>query len=75
MALSAKRPPTGRIQTRVRRLLIAHGWMTTPQLMRAIYPCPTQHWHYGSVRDAARKFAVEDRRQRSRGEPIIWRLK
>jgi hypothetical protein len=64
------------MQVRIRReLIIAGRPLTTRQLMDRIYSRPTQHWHYGSVREAARKFAVEDRRQRSRGEPIVWRLK
>jgi hypothetical protein len=86
-ALSIRRPTPlvcaksriGRIQRRVRRLLIVHGEMTTPQLRQAIYGSPTKHWHYRPVGDAARKFAVEvGRRSRHgmRGRPgILWRLK
>jgi hypothetical protein len=63
------------IQRRVRRLLIVHGEMTTPQLRQAIYGSPTKHWQYRPVGDAARKFAIECGRRRSAGAPIVWRLK
>jgi hypothetical protein len=63
------------VQRRVRRLLIVHGEMTTPQLCQAIYGRLTQHWQYERVRLAARKFAVECGRQRSPGCPVLWRLK
>jgi hypothetical protein len=36
--------------------------LTTRQLTDRIYRAPIQHWHYGSVRDAARRFAVEEGR-------------
>jgi hypothetical protein len=43
--------------------------------MRAIYGSPTQHWQYRRVREAAPKFAERLYRRRSRGGPVVWRLK
>jgi hypothetical protein len=70
------RPRVGRIQTRVRRELIASGRpLTTRELMDRIYPRPTQHWQYRVVRGAAAKFAEPVRRIRRPGHPWVWRLK
>jgi hypothetical protein len=38
--IAANSPRVGKIERRVRRLLIVRGDMTTPQLMQAIYPSP-----------------------------------
>jgi hypothetical protein len=73
--IAANSPRVGKIERQVRRLLIVRGRMTTTQLMEAIYPRPTQHWHYERVRRAASKFAIECGRRRSPGVPIIWRLR
>jgi hypothetical protein len=72
---AANLPRIGRIARRVRRLLIAHGRMTTPELMRQVYGSPTKHWHYERVREAARKFAEPVRRVARPGCPVLWRLK
>ena len=68
-------PRNGRIQTRVRRLLIIHGPMTTGDIARQIYARPTTDSNRLQVRRAARKFALEIGRRRSRGVPIIWKLR
>jgi hypothetical protein len=72
---AANRPRVGRIVCRVRRLLVINGSMTTGDIARSIYGRPTQHWQYERVRSAAARFAVEARRRRSAGAPIVWRLR
>jgi hypothetical protein len=75
-AVRPRRPPTGRIQTMLRRqFIVADKPLTTPELVRLIYPRQTQDWHYRQVRRAARRFAVEVARRRSRGFPILWALR
>jgi hypothetical protein len=73
------RPKTSRIgrnQLLVRRRLIAAGKpLTTAELARSIYLPPLKHWHVTRVREAARRFAVEVGRRRSRGAPILWALR
>jgi hypothetical protein len=49
--------------------------MTTGDIARLIYPRPTTDSNRLQIRRAARKFAIEVGRRRSRGVPIIWRLK
>jgi hypothetical protein len=71
VVIAANSPRVRRIERQVRRLLIVRGQMSTTQLMKAIYGSPTQHWHYERVRRAARKFAAETHRRRSRGMPIV----
>jgi hypothetical protein len=68
-------PRIGHIRRRLRRLLIIHGPMPTGELARNVYPRPHQECQVQHVRRTLPGIAVEDRRQRSRGEPIIWRLK
>ena len=73
---AAKKAPTGHIQTRIRRSLITAGRpLPTGELVRQIYPRPTQHWHYGSVREAAAKFAERVGYRASRGAPVLWKLR
>jgi hypothetical protein len=75
-AIRSKIPRDGRIQTMVRRALIfADRALTTRELMRFCYGDAVEFWHYRQVREAARKFAVEIDRRRSRGTPILWALK
>jgi hypothetical protein len=70
----AKLPRLGRIQIRIRRELIRAGKpLTTPELARRVYPRTTPWTKYILV--AAPKVAERLYRQRSRGGPIVWRLK
>jgi len=60
----------------MRRLLIIAGRpMTTGQLARRIYPPPFRRWHADYVRRTAPLVAVRVRQVRSRGHPVLWRLK
>jgi hypothetical protein len=66
----------GRIERRVRRVLIVHGEpMSTTELRLAVYGQPFRDWQRKQIRRAVAKFAVECGRRRPGGMPIVWRLK
>jgi hypothetical protein len=66
----------GRVERRVRRVLIVHGKpMSTTELRLAVYGQPFRDWQRKQIRRAAAKFAVEVGRRRSGGMPTVWRLK
>jgi hypothetical protein len=69
-----ERSRSGRIQTKIRRCLIFEGRLTTGELAHRIYCPPIKDWHVKQVREAARKFAAEVDRRRTRGTPILWAL-
>ena len=71
------RQRNGRIQIKIRRLLIiADRAMTTTELLRELYPGPRKGWHYVEVYSAARKFCIRaGRSSRGSGRPILWQLK
>jgi hypothetical protein len=74
VVIAANSPRVGRLERAIRRHLILSERLTTTQLAQRIYRT-TKPWQLGNVRRAAPKFAVEVGRRRSRGVPILWRLK
>jgi hypothetical protein len=72
MSAIAAFPRLGHLQRQIRRLLLTHGPMTTPELAGHIYARPTKNWHRYNVRRSATKFAERvGKRQRS----VLWALK
>jgi hypothetical protein len=70
------KPAVGRVQRWIRRWLIFVGRpMTTVELARLIYRRPPSHPDCWTIRQSALKFAVPIGRQRSRGGPMLWRLR
>jgi hypothetical protein len=71
LILVRKWPPIGRLERQLRRILLsANKALSTPELAERL-PRPT---HSGSIRRAAKRFAVPLYRRRSRGMPIVWVL-
>jgi hypothetical protein len=72
--IAAPRPRAGRIQTKIRRVLIAAGKpLSTVELAKRVYARPTQlGWRVSSIYRAAPRFAVPIARGRT---GLVWRLK
>jgi hypothetical protein len=66
----------GRIQTRVRRVLIVRGKpMSTTELRLAVYGRPFRDWQRKQIRESAARFCERFGHRASRGKPVLWRLK
>ena len=71
--IAAHRPRAGRIQTKIRRvLIIAGGPLSTVELAKRVYSRTTQlGWRVSSIYRAAPRFAVPIARGRA---GLVWRL-